>query len=67
MSFSLMNADYDKFGFLFSCISSQNFPADIHLNYLAKMVLFHLCNICKRKALNNTLSLLFVVFVFPRD
>lgn len=49
MSFALMNADYGEFGFLFLCISSQNFPADIHLNCLAKMVLFHLCNVCKRK------------------
>lgn len=69
MSCLVMYADYGEFGFLFLCIRAQNFPADIHFNCLAKMVLFHLCNVCKKKnfSLNNTLSLSFLVFAFPRD
>lgn len=68
MSCLLMNADNGEFGFLFLCIRAQNFPADIHFNCLAKMVLFHLCNVCKKKISHLiTLSLSFVVFAFPRD
>lgn len=67
MSCLLMNADYGEFGFLFSCIRAQNFPADI--NCLAKMVLFHLYNACKGENSDFiTLSRLsFVVCAFPRD
>lgn len=61
-----MNADYGKFGF-FSCIRAQNFPADI--NCLAKMVLFHLYNVCKgeNSALITLSRLSFVVCAFLRD
>lgn len=60
-----MSADYGEFRFLFLRIGAQHFPADIHSNCLAKMVLFHLCNVCKKKTAHLITPLAFHLWFLP--